>query len=51
MWFCVTWLAPEIDFAALVTCNIAGEGVPGACDQAIGELIRGFAPKPTPTQI
>lgn len=39
-WYCTVWLAPEIDFAALVACNAAGEGVPRACDSAIGELIR-----------
>jgi CubicO group peptidase (beta-lactamase class C family) len=46
MWFCVVWLAPEIDFAALVACNAAGEGVGALCDKAVGELIRQYAPKP-----
>lgn len=45
MWFCNVWLAPEIDFAALVVCNLASEGAPALCDKAIGELIRSFAPK------
>lgn len=43
MWFCVTWLAPEIDFAVLVACNAAGDPVARACDKAAGELIRRFA--------
>lgn len=46
LWFCVAWLAPEIDFAVLVACNAVGKGAGGpACDQVAGQLIRGFAPK------
>ena len=46
LWFCVAWLAPEIDFGALVACNAVGNGAAGpTCDQMVGDLIRGFAPK------
>ena len=46
MWSCVVWLAPELDFAALVACNAVGKGAAGpTCDQMVGQLIRGFAPK------
>jgi len=40
MWFCVTWLAPEKDFAVLVTCNQGGDVAAKACDDAAGALIR-----------
>lgn len=47
LWVCVAWLAPEIDFAALVACNAVGKGAGGpTCDEMVGRLIRGFAPKP-----
>lgn len=39
MWFCVTWLAPNKDFAVLVTCNIGGGGAGAGCDAAAGLLI------------
>jgi CubicO group peptidase (beta-lactamase class C family) len=37
MWFCVAWLAPEKDFAVLVTCNQGGAAE--ACDRAAAALI------------
>lgn len=40
MWYCVTWLAPEKDFAILVTCNQGGEAAVKACDQAVVMLLR-----------
>lgn len=43
MWFCVAWLAPEIDFAALIASNQAGPAATKACDEAVGILIRRFA--------
>jgi CubicO group peptidase (beta-lactamase class C family) len=43
MWYCVTWLAPEKDFAVLVCCNQAGEAAAQACDDAAGALIRDHA--------
>lgn len=47
LWCCVVWLAPEIDFAALVACNAVGKGAAGpTCDAMVGRLIRAFAPKP-----
>jgi CubicO group peptidase (beta-lactamase class C family) len=42
MWYCVAWLAPERDFAVLVTCNQGGNGAAKACDEACGALIRKF---------
>ena len=42
MWFCVTWVAPEVDFAVLVTCNAAGERAASACDDVAGAMIRRF---------
>lgn len=39
MWFAVTWLAPEKDFAVLVTCNQGGDVAAKACDEAAGALI------------
>ena len=40
MWYCVAWLAPEIDFAVLVTCN-QGDAA-GACDEVAAACIRRF---------
>jgi CubicO group peptidase (beta-lactamase class C family) len=40
MWFAVTWIAPERDFAVLVTCNQAGPDAEKACDEAAGLLIQ-----------
>jgi CubicO group peptidase (beta-lactamase class C family) len=40
IWFCVTWIAPERDFAVLVTCNQGGEAAGQACDEASWALIR-----------
>lgn len=45
LWFCVTWVAPEIDFAVLVACNEGGDAADKACDEAAGAMIREFAPK------
>lgn len=38
MWFAVTWLAPERDFAVLVCCN-RGDGGDKATDEAAAKLI------------
>src|SRR5262249_2266277 len=40
MWFCVTWIAPEKDFAVLVTCNEGGDEATKACDEASWALIQ-----------
>ncbi|MGH7133094.1 MAG: serine hydrolase domain-containing protein [Phycisphaerales bacterium] len=40
MWFCVTWVAPEKNFAVLVCCN-QGNGA-AACDEACGALIKAW---------
>ena len=40
MWFAVCWLAPEVDFAVLVTCN-HGDGQK-ACDAVAAACIRRF---------
>jgi CubicO group peptidase (beta-lactamase class C family) len=46
LWFCVVWLAPEIDFAVLVACNQGGPEATKACDAAAGALIQEFGRKP-----
>jgi CubicO group peptidase (beta-lactamase class C family) len=40
MWYCVTWIAPEKDFAVLVTSNQGGPKAREAADEAIGALIQ-----------
>lgn len=40
MWYCVTWIAPERDFAVLVTCNQGGDEAAKACDEASWALIQ-----------
>ena len=40
--YCVAWVAPKKQFAALVATNIAGEAAEKACDEAIGLQIRHF---------
>lgn len=45
MWFAVTWLAPERDFAVLVTCNQGGDTAAKACDEAAWELIQAVVGK------
>ncbi len=46
MWFCVTWLAPERDFAVLLACNRGGEVAAKACDQVAEMLIKQFNEAP-----
>ncbi|HTB81188.1 MAG TPA: serine hydrolase domain-containing protein [Opitutaceae bacterium] len=45
MWLCVTWLAPEKDFAVLIACNKGGDNAAKACDEAAGALLRDFLPR------
>jgi CubicO group peptidase (beta-lactamase class C family) len=40
LWFCVTWIAPEKDFAVLVCCNQGGAKADKACDEASWALIQ-----------
>jgi CubicO group peptidase (beta-lactamase class C family) len=40
MWFCVTWLAPEEDFAVLVATNQGGDEAAKGCDEAAWALIQ-----------
>ena len=40
MWYCVTWVAPERDFAVLVCTNAAGEEASKGADEAAGEMGR-----------
>ena len=51
MWYAVTWISPEKNFAVLVTCNLGGGSAPKACDEAAWALIQRFqkqhASKPT----
>ena len=42
MWFAVTWLAPNRDFAVLVACNRGGDKAGKACDEAASALIRNW---------
>lgn len=39
LWFCVTWIAPEKDFAVLVCCNQGGTKAAQACDEVASALI------------
>ena len=39
MWFAVTWLAPQRDFAVLIATNTGVENAPQACDDAAAALI------------
>lgn len=40
LWYAVTWLAPERDFAILITTNQGGPAATRACDEAVGVLIK-----------
>lgn len=40
MWYCVAWLAPEVKFAVLVTCNQGDADQ--ACDAVAAAMIRRF---------
>lgn len=42
MWFCVTWIAPERNFAVLVCCNQGGDAAGKAADAAAWTLIQAF---------
>ena len=39
LWFCVVWIAPEKNFAAMACCNQGGKSGETACDEAVGALI------------
>lgn len=43
VWYCVAWLAPEIDFAVLVACNQGGAAATKACDETASALIAAHA--------
>jgi CubicO group peptidase (beta-lactamase class C family) len=43
MWFCVTWLAPEKDFAILVACNKGGKEADRGCDAAVQAMLKVLA--------
>lgn len=40
LWFCVVWIAPEKNFAAMACCNQGGKSGEQACDEAVGALIQ-----------
>jgi CubicO group peptidase (beta-lactamase class C family) len=40
MWYCTTWIAPDRDFAVLVTTNQGGDEAAKACDEACWALIQ-----------
>jgi hypothetical protein len=42
MWYCVTWIAPEKNFAVLVATNAAGDRCDKACDDAAWALIQHY---------
>jgi len=42
MWFCVTWIAPEKNFAVLVATNAAGDRCEKAADEAAWALIQHY---------
>lgn len=46
MWYCVTWLAPERNFAILITCNQGDKGADAACDEAAGALVEDYLASP-----
>ena len=39
MFYCVTWVAPERDFAVLVACNQGGDAASKACDEVASACI------------
>ena len=41
MWYAVTWMAPDMGFAVLVTCNHGGGSK--ACDEVAGACIKRFS--------
>ncbi len=43
--FAVMWLAPEIDFAVVIACNLGGKTADKACDDAAAKLIGMFLGK------
>jgi hypothetical protein len=45
LWYCVVWIAPEIDFAALAACNMGGDEAAKATDEAVALLVRQAARK------
>lgn len=45
-WYCIVWMAPEIDFAVLTACNRGMDfRAWKICENAAGTLIQSFAPK------
>lgn len=48
MWMAVAWLAPERDFAVLVTCNRGGNPGAKATDAAASAIIKTHIPSPAP---
>ncbi len=40
MWYCVAWVAPEVDLATLVCSNQGGDAAAKACDEASWALIQ-----------
>lgn len=44
LWYCMVWIAPERDFAALACCNQGGKAGERACDEAVGAIIQQTLP-------
>jgi CubicO group peptidase (beta-lactamase class C family) len=45
MWYCVVWMAPEKDFAALIATNQGGDRAARACDEAATMLVGKVLPR------
>ncbi len=43
--YCVIWIAPKRQFAAIAVCNLDDESVAKACDAVVGSLIETFLTK------
>jgi CubicO group peptidase (beta-lactamase class C family) len=39
LWYCVVWISPEKNFAALACCNQGGKPGEKACDEVVGGMI------------
>lgn len=46
LWYCVVWISPEKNFAALACCNQGGKAGEKACDDAVGGMIQQLLPPP-----
>lgn len=47
LWYCVVWIVPEKNLAAMVCCNQGGDRAQKACDETVGALIMQMLPPGT----